>query len=607
MKLIGTNRYMGVQVGVAFFLAWTLIPTRFFFPFLLAFGIYGSYAFQPKPQDKKPPNSEPPKSCPLQDGLSQIKKELDDVEQLLEDYGSLIEASGTICQTTFTRIYKEHKEQLRKYSDLSKHYAEVFGSIVNVLEAHGEDIADNFRFTTEQSTSLCEVIKQYRQMVEDNRKLVNKHIDSVAGTLERQDKAITQNRELFDERDGAIHGRLDNHSQLIEQNNKLIQEHGTSIDKVVSDHADLAAEYQKALDGLVALITANRISALMDETPGWKSLGSRSWRVHGGKESPSDIRQLAQEPEQPVKAPETGISSVNVIDNVQDIARTLRGTRNEMIKPIHGNPKGTGGRRRRARRQDNNPTKPVEHPDREPDTSSGKDQMVVTASGVLNETLQTTAEAGQAEEMNRILQGQEDMKKLRAEIGDIQQLRGMVREAQELREKLTLAEEKQARLEKEVEKMQRDQARCEKAREAERDEALREEVRKVLREEMSRKPVKEDTTTTTATTNLTASTDGDTATSSTITDPTDASYPIPNPTGNGDDDARNPSDHGADVAADDEEGDNRAGDSNEGRMLGDSLGRMLAREDWADKKKPRRKTRKMYAIQAQKRAEQQMA
>lgn len=45
-------------------------------------------------------------------------------------------------------------------------------------------------------------------------------------------------------------------------------------------------------------------------------------------------------------------------------------------------------------------------------------------------------------------------------------------------------------------------------------------------------------------------------------------------------------------------------DDCEGRLLGDFLGRMLAREEWPDKKKTRRKSRKAYAM-AKQRAEQQ--
>lgn len=50
--------------------------------------------------------------------------------------------------------------------------------------------------------------------------------------------------------------------------------------------------------------------------------------------------------------------------------------------------------------------------------------------------------------------------------------------------------------------------------------------------------------------------------------------------------------------------DNEADGPDEGRILGDFLGRLLAREEWPDKKRSRRKTRKMYAM-AKQRAEQQ--
>ena len=318
--------------------------------------------------------------------------------------------------------------------------------------------------------------------------------------------------------------------------------------------------------------------------------------------------------------PTPGTASANVVDNVQEIALIFRGTSNDMTKAKRGKPEGAPGQSPRVLGQKSKPTKAEEYQDRVPDASSRVDQLMGTLFCQLRDTLQSTIEARHTEETERILQGREDMENLRAELGDIQKLRHLVRETQELRGRLMLTEQAHVGLERELQKMRRDEARREELQQARRDEALREQVRQVLREEAARQPADADTVTTASiaagTTNVTASTGGNTAIASTTTDPTGVACHISAPTPTSiltkDDDggARDPWDHGADATAGEDEGDNDGGageaDADEGRLLGDFLGRMLAREDWPEKKKPRRKTRKMYAIQAQKRAENQI-
>lgn len=525
---------------------------------------------------KHPPSNSEPSDCfhpEPEDGLTEVRKELDKVEDLLHAYGSLISQSGIVCRDTFKQIYKEQKEQLRQYNDFRKQYADQFGSIVNVLEGHRKDIAENSRVAKEQNTSLCNIIGQYRQIVEDNQKFVLEHIDSVRKTLKAQDEAITRNRDLVDERDDSIQTTLNNQSRLIEDNSKLIREHGTSIDSVVSDHANLVGEYQKALDGLALLITANRIFSSIHEPSDWENLGDHTRQVDS-KEGSVEATQ------EPINGPDSGIASANVVDNVQEIARTFRAGHSEKSKAIHGQP---GGRGQGARlfSWENHNTK-VEYPGWKP--VSGIETLMATVFDQLKTTLQNTVEARHAEQMRQLRQGREDMERLRAELGDIQELRQHVRESQARREIMAQQEEEIRELKEEIER-------------------LRGEMSQDVRDRVDQRLAEFDKA-------RIAFRDGHTATTATMTDPTDPTevtlpeaFPTAAPTSNDDAGAVDAAGHNADAGVDHGDDDDGTGDEDEPRLLGDFLGRMMAREDWPDKKKTRRKTRKMYAM-ARQRADQ---
>lgn len=559
------------------------IPDSRLFIICLSYSLlFGGPAKNPLKFDpsKHPPSNSEPSSCfhpQPEDGLTELRKELDKVEDLLHAYGSLISQSGIVCRDTFKQIYKEQKEQLRQYNDFRKQYADQFGSIVNVLEGHRKDIAENSRVAKEQNTSLCNIIGQYRQIVEDNQKFVREHIDSVTKTLKAQDEAITRNQDLVNERDGSIQNTLKNQSNLIEDNAKLIREHGTSIDSVVSDHANLVGEYQKALDGLALLITANRIFSSIHEPSDWENLGDHTRQV----DAKDCFIEGTQEHEKPINGPDSAVASANVVDNVQEIARVFRAGQNAITKAIHGKPDGRG-QRAWLPSQGNNITK-VKYPGWEP--VSGMEQLMATVFDQLKTTLQNTVEARHAEEMRQLRQGREDMERLRAELGDIQELRQHVRESQARREIMAQQEEEIRELKEEIER-------------------LRGEMSQDVRDRVDQRLAEFDKA-------RIAFRDGHTATTATMTDPTDPSevtlpgtFPTAAPTANDDAGAVGASGQDAEAAVDDGDDDDGTGDEGDGRLLGDFLGRLMAREDWPDKKKTRRKTRKMYAM-ARQRAEQQ--
>lgn len=431
-----------------------------------------------------------PESMPLfvhlepEAGLPQIKEELDTAEELLQAYSSFIDESGIVRRDTFTEVHKEHKEQLKRYNDFISQYADQFGSIVNVLEGHRKDIAENSRAATEQNLSLCDLIGQYKQIVDNNQEFVLLQIDRIAETLKGQDKAITRNRELADERDESIQNTLRIQWKLIGDNTELTRKHGASIDNVISDHATLAAEYQKALEGLALLITANRIFSSIHESVDWESLGD-----HTKKETRlvEETRELTQDHEV-IKAPDPGLASASVVDNVQQIALAFSEKDGEKTKTAHEKSDEINERPWLFSRKKNDGK--VEYPGWEP--VNGMDQLMATMFDQLNTTLQNTVETRHAEEMRQLRQGRKDMEKLRAELGDIQELRQQVRKLQEGREMITQKDEEIKTLRGEI-------------------RTIRSEVYQHVRDEMDQQ-LAEIKNATTATVNITACTCGDSVT-----------------------------------------------------------------------------------------------
>lgn len=609
---------LGTRLALACLLTWFLKSlTNIFLPFTIpTFGIFilcGAYTFQVNFLDKKPSKPVPDNkiskpilngvhdekssqaalksvNLEIRGGLSLVKELLDSIEVALQLYGRLVEKSGNAFRETFAQLYEDQGEQLRQYNDFRKQYADQFGSIVNVLEGHRKDIADNSRAATEQNASLCDIIGRYRQDFEESQRTFEEHMTWVNKTLEGHDTLSAKTRHLVDEREEDIQKSLNNHDKLIQDNDRRIQEQGFSIDKLVSDHSNLAAEYQKALDGLALLITANRIFTLMHEKPKWKSFGDHTRRVFAEQDHADESQQLTQEHEKRISDPSLGTASAKVVDNVQQIARTFRDTYVDMTNAVKEKPEGLGHRDWLATRRINSIK--VDDQNWNLDTISGMDQLMATVFGQLQNTLQSAVEARHAEEMKQLRQAQEDMEKLRADLGDIQEIRRLLRRLHELKDELQEKREAEALREKE-------------ARQSSREE----EVRRLVREEMDRRAAEGDTissaTTTTAISDLTASRDGDTLTAATITNPTDVTYPDPIPTEAPTvNDNAGALDGACDEASDATDDATETDGPGEGRLLGDFLGRMLAREDWPDKKKPRRKTRKMYAM-ARQRAEQQ--
>lgn len=559
--------------------------------------------FQLKDPPMRQPKSAPgcdlsdiiqPKSAPgcdhqeIGDWMSQVKKVLDNIEKAIQEHGAWIEESGTVFRDTFMSIHKRQKEQLRQYKEFKKQHADEFGAIVTVLEGHRKQMAEKSRAATEENTSLCNIIGQYRATVEENQKIVLGHMDSVLSTFDDQRKLAKDTQTLAENRDDYIKNSLDNHEKLIEENKRLVREQSTSIDKVVCDHASLVAEYQNALDSMAMLIMANHLFTLIHKTSDWKSFGDDTGRLVAEKD-------LAEEAEQRAAESRPVLASADVIQNLQQMTRAFRDT-SAAMDAVREDAEGPG--QVDGFHTQRNHAKYADGHDKTIDTSSGLDQLMATAFSQLRDTLQSTVEARHAEEMRQIRQGQEDMEKLRADLKDIQRFRKAVCEGYELQDELNemRRETKKARLEQER-----------REEEAVRRKQREEEVRRLVREEMDRRAAEEKANATsaptpTASTGLTATTDDDTVTAVTTTDPTDVAYPEPISAATSTDD--DDEDGGALYYYSDD--DAEAMDSVNGvdRLMGDFLGRMLAREDWPDKKKTRRKSRKAYAM-AKQRAEQQ--
>lgn len=545
--------------------------------------------------EEKPPEFEqkPPKSVPhsIPDEANlgstpecrqrEVEKQiLKKLEEMLRACGDLTEWGGTVCRETLTKIYKNQEDQLMQYHDFRTRYVDQLGSIVNVLEGHRKDIAEN--------TSLCNIIKQYRETVENNHKCVQQHIDSVSRTFQAQDKVLTRTREVFDEYDNSNKDVFHSQQKLIEHNHRLIQEHGTSIDSVVSDHVNLVAEYQKELDALALFITANRIFTLMHVTPRWENLGDHTRRTGAGQDGARGTQHLTKGHKKLLKNTQLGMASASVVDNVQKIALTLKNTSQDMIKDTHGKPKGTDEKACPPDRG-NNSTK-VEHPGWKLGTSGGIDQPKTTVPSQPDGILGTTVNARHAEITEQLRHGQEDMDKLRADIGCIQDCQRTLRAELERREKL-----RKSRLG--VEAFREKLAQQDLGRQTQCREVFSEESWRRLRGDTIEEPADQGTmTSATTTTAATGPTDGCVLNAATtITDPTNVTDPVIMPTAASASNevvgALAASDHVADAAVEDGNEETVAEDDGEGRLLDESLGHMFARQNWPYKKKPHRTTR----------------
>lgn len=571
MEWIEVFAFVCSRTILAFVLTWILKSlTRILLPFFIPdswlFILCGLCSVQIKTLHKKPFKSElpmseskNPESIPLfvqlepEAGLPKIKEELDTAEELLQAYSSSIDKSGIVCRDTITQIYKEQKEQSRQYNDFRTQYADQFGSIVNVLEGHRKDIAENSRVATEQNLSLCNLMEQYKQIVDNNQEFVRLHIDRITETLKGQEKAITRNRELAEERDESIQNTLRIQWKLIGDNTELTRKHGASIDNVVSDHATLTAEYQKALDGLALLITANRIFSSIQKSVGWENLGDHTRKEERLVEG---TQELIQDHEV-IEAPGPGLASASVVDNVRQISLAFSEKDGEKTKAAHGKSDETNQKPWLFSRKKNDGK--VEGPDWEP--VNGMDQLMATMFDQLKITLQSTVETRHAEGMRQLRQGREDMEKLRAGLGDIQEVRQQVRELQAGREIIAQKDEEIKVLREEI-------------------RSIRSEVYQHVRDEMDQQ-LAEIKNATTATSNPSSCTCGNRAAATAITDPIQVTHPVPLPAvARADDDADtvNTWDHEADHAVDDATDDDTDG-PDDGRLLGDYLGRLLAREE----------------------------
>lgn len=542
-------------------------------------------------QLKDPPMRQPksaPKCDPREigDWVAQIKKVLDQIEKTIQEHGKWIDESGTVFRDTFMNIHKRQKEQLRLYEEFKKQHGDEFGAIVSVLEGHRREMAENSRAAAEENTSLCNIIAQYRATVEENQTAVEGHMSSINTAFKDERILTAQTREFADKRYESIQNTLDSHAKLIEENMKLVREHGTSIDKVVCDHASLVAEYQKALDDLAMLITANRVFALIHETSDWKSFEGHTERVVAEEDLAEDAQQLiAQEDEERTEKLKPGIGPAELVDNLQQITRTYRDISAEMSKAALGNDEGAAQRDWLLAR--GNSPKGADGHDRTPDTSSRMEQMMATVFGQLTDTLRSTVESRHAEEMRQLLQGQEDMKKLRADLKPLQEFSQLLRDIHEVQDDLRRIKELIALRDEEA-RLKQERREEEAARRKQREV----EVRRLVREEMDRRAAEEkanatSATTPTTTTGLTATTDEDTVTLATITNPTHVTYPKPVSAATSTDDDEE--DGGALYYYSDDDGDaealadvngvDGAGDDGEGRLMGDFLGCMLAHED----------------------------
>lgn len=310
------------------------------------------------------------------DKITQMSQQLDEMQGLLETHGDWAEKIGDAFLKSLERIHKKQRDQLRQHNDLGHDYDEKLGSVVNVLDDLRDETTEAARAAAENNTSLYNTIGQHRQDIENNQSAFQQYTSSVNTILLRQDRAIESVREDVAEHTGSFQLKLDGHAQTVEENKRLVKESGALINSVVSDHAQLIAEYQAVVDGMVSLNTANHVFSLVHTPYGWETLGDVA-------EGTND-RMGAQPGAQPA----------SMVDSVQELSRAFRGTADQAAQA----------------------------------SPLLMDQMIATVLSQVQETVQ----AQQAKETGQLLQAQEDIEKLRADLGEIEEFRRVIREREEL-------------------------------------------------------------------------------------------------------------------------------------------------------------------------------
>ncbi|POS76998.1 hypothetical protein DHEL01_v204617 [Diaporthe helianthi] len=369
----------------------------------------------------KPPPSPIPEPSPgpgprqdARDEMAQMAQSLDEMEVLLQSQGDWVDKTGTAFLNSFRHIYKQQRDQLQQYTDFRKEYDEKLSSI---QDDHRNEVAEASRTAAENNTALCNLIEQYRQDIEKNQKTVGDHVSSVNAVLLRQGGALTAARERVEASARAA----------VEENRKLVRELGASVNSVVSDHARLVEDYQAALDGVVLLNTANRVFSLVHVAAGWEVLGFVVEDVQGQGE--------LQPGEQPA----------SMVDNVQELSRTFRGTPNQ--------------------------------------TAQATPEMTAAMLSQVQDKVQATLKAQQGEETAQLRRAQADIEKLRADLGEIEEFRRLVREREELERQHEDLDKRHRRQREMLEIMRSDPERIQ------RDEEFCAEVEEITKEVEGKKRV----------------------------------------------------------------------------------------------------------------------
>ncbi|KAJ0115755.1 hypothetical protein J7T55_010578 [Diaporthe amygdali] len=629
-----------IRLALAIFSAYVAIPlTQIFLPFyvpsLVVVMLTTAYAFQLDFDDNTSSECDH-----LKRELALAREQMDTIEVILQGYGWLISEGTNAYGESFTHLQKAQKDHEKLFEGYQEQSHEQTGSIINILEDHTKAIAENRTVANEHTGSICDIVRKIGEVIADDRKIAQEHKTATNETLRMHGEAIVENRKLADEEKAYTRETLNSFKELIEGNIKITQGYGARIDKIMADHITLVAENRKALDGQIMLIAANRKLTLAHETSVSKILEDHARLIAAAQKLAEETRKLAQEHEKLIKEPELGLASRKMVENVQKFAHTFRDRHDEKIEAIYTKLEGMEQKASLLKGEQNS-MKAELLGKAEVD---GLKQWFETEVGMLKTTL--TAEARNAEEVQQLRQDLEGIRKLTEEAGQIK----MHYQQGQSQEILTLREEiKQLRGAAFPQPMDAEAFTTAATETVDTDidsnNTMRTNITNVTN---TTKPTNITTPAdTTSLTSLAKCADGDDASHQgesffelRATAPDDGAggaplEPVNSATfhpgagtqsigGNNNINNTETQDSTASrsslapqsgssalgatgretgMPADDDH--NNEEDAGQGRLLGDFLGRKLAREEWAEKKKPRRKTRKMYAIQAKQRTEGQ--
>lgn len=621
-----------IRLALAIFSAYIAIPlTQIFLPFyvpsLVVVMFTTAYAFQLDFDDNTSSECDH-----LKRELALAREQMDTIEVILQGYGWLISEGTNAYGESFAHLQKAQKDHEKLFEGYQEQSHEQTGSMINILEDHTKAIAENRTVANEHTGSICDIVRKIGEVIADDRKIAQEHKTATNETLRIHGEAIIENRKLADEEKAYTRETLNSFKELIEGNIKITQGYGARIDKIMADHMTLVAENRKALDGQTMLIAANGKLTLAHGTSVSKILEDHARLIAAAQKLAEETRKLVQEHEKLIKEPELGLASRKMVENVQKFARTFRDRHDEKIEAIYTKLEGMEQKASLLKGEQNSMKAEL----------LGKEEVDGLKQWFKNEVgmLKTasTAEARNAAEVQQLRRDLEGIRKPSEEGGQVQILcqQGQAQEIQSLREEI-----KQLKGAVFPQAMDADTITTSTTNTVNTDIDTNIATNMTIPSNIIT-PVDASDLTPLAKPADDGSTGHQDESSFELrtTAPDDGpggaplepvtSYPGvgSHPTDDGNNSSINNSTiaqngplHGSSLApqsgssalgatghetgmpADDDY--NNEEDAGEGRLLGDFLGRKLAREEWAEKKKPRRKTRKMYAIQAKQRAEGQ--